>query len=201
MLFNGFKFGMLLQFAIGPVSIFIFQMSALNGFYVAEEGVLGVVLIDGLFIISAIFGIAKIIEKENIKFALKVFGAIILLTFGISMIMELFNISIIPSLNTFNFINIDDSFLHASILTASNPLTILFWAGIFSSKIVEEKMQKEDIYIFGLGAVLSTLFFLTMIAIMGNFIRPLFSHTAVKILNLTVGILLIYFSGKMILKK
>ena len=64
MILKGFKFGMLLQFAVGPVCIFILQMASLRGFYMAEIGVLGVVLIDGIFIICAILGISSIIDKK-----------------------------------------------------------------------------------------------------------------------------------------
>lgn len=40
MIFNGFKFGLLLQIAIGPVCLLIFQLAAMNGFFVAMTGVL-----------------------------------------------------------------------------------------------------------------------------------------------------------------
>ena len=98
MLYNGFKFGMLLQFAIGPVCLFIFQIAALKGFYTAFTGVLGVSIIDGLYILSAILGIAYIIERKSTKIALKIFGAIVLLIFGASNVLSLFNISLLPSL-------------------------------------------------------------------------------------------------------
>ena len=126
LLLKGFKFGMLLQFAIGPVCIFIFQMATLNGFYIAETGVLGVVIIDRLFILLAILGIATLIKKENVKSGLKIFGAVILFVFGLSMIMSLFGINLIPSLSVPGSSDIKSSFLHALALTASNPLTILF---------------------------------------------------------------------------
>ncbi|MHB8066216.1 MAG: LysE family transporter, partial [Ruminiclostridium sp.] len=95
MLLKGFRFGMLLQLAIGPVCIFIFQMATLNGFYIAETGVIAVVLIDGLFILLSILGVAALLKNENIKSGLKVFGAVILFVFGLSMVTSLFGINII----------------------------------------------------------------------------------------------------------
>lgn len=201
MILKGFRFGMLLQFAIGPVCIFIFQMASLKGFYSAETGVFGVALIDGLFIFAAIFGIATIIEKRNIKVALKIFGAAVLFIFGISTISGQFNINLLPSLNMVNVSNSTDVFSRAVILTVSNPLTILFWAGVFSAKIAEDNLGRKQIYPFGFGALLSTLFFLTLIALLGNFIKYFISADIIRILNLIVGILLIYFSIRMVLKK
>lgn len=201
LLYKGFRFGMLLQFAIGPVCIFVFQIAALRGFWIAETGVLGVVLIDSFFILSAILGIAAVIEKNNIKNVMKIFGACILFVFGISMCLGIFNIQIIPSLNISHIPYINSSFIRAILLTISNPLTIFFWAGVFSTKIVEESYSKVDIYIFGLGSVLSTMFFLTLIAILGSLTNRFLSPDIMNCMNLVVGIILVYFSIKMFLKK
>lgn len=201
MLIKGFKFGMLLQFAIGPVCIFIFQMASLKGFYIAETGVLGVVLIDGIFIIVAILGIASIINRKNIRVCLKIFGSTILLIFGFSTVLSQFNISLLPSLSLNNISNSNNVFTRAIILTTSNPLTIIFWAGVFSTKVSEENMKRKDIYAFGLGALLSTILFLTLIALVGSFAKAFFSSNVTQILNTIVGFLLIYFGIRMFLKK
>ena len=201
MLFKGFKFGMLLQFAIGPVCIFIFQMSSLKGFYIAETGVLGVALMDGLFIIVAILGIASIIDRKNVKVVLKIFGAAILFIFGFSTVLSQFNISFLPNLSMQNIASSNNVFIRAMLLTISNPLTIIFWAGVFSSKVAEENMKRKDIYSFGFGALLSTVFFLTLIALVGSFAKKFLPASVIQFLNIAVGFLLIYFGIKMIMKK
>lgn len=38
MIFKGVKFGMLLQLAIGPVCIFVFQVASLRGFLYSRNG-------------------------------------------------------------------------------------------------------------------------------------------------------------------
>ncbi|AKA68811.1 LysE family translocator [Clostridium scatologenes] len=201
MIFKGFKFGMLLQFAIGPVCIFIFQIASSKGFYTAETGVLGATLIDGLFIFAAIIGISSIIERQNIKLTLKIFGAVVLFIFGLSTILNQFNVNFLPSLSIQNTINTNNVFFHSLIITASNPLTIVFWSGVFLSKITEENMKKTDIYLFAFGALLSTMFFLTLISLTGNFANTFLSVSIIQTLNIIVGFLLIYFSIKMFLKK
>lgn len=201
MIFKGFKFGMLLQFAIGPVCIFIFQIASSKGFYIAETGVLGATLIDGIFIFAAIVGISSIIEKQNIKLTLKIFGAVVLFIFGLSTILNQFNINFLPSLSIQNTSNTNNAFFHSLIITASNPLTIVFWSGVFLSKISEENMKKKDIYLFAFGALLSTIFFLTLISLSGNFANSFLSTEIIQTLNIIIGFLLIYFSIKMFLKK
>lgn len=201
MIFKGFKFGMLLQFAIGPVCIFIFQIASLKGFYIGEKGVLGVALMDGIFIGIATLGLATIIDKKNIKVGLKVFGAVILFVFGLSTVLSQFDIDFLPTLGIQNISNSNSMFIRSIILTGSNPLTIIFWAGVFSTRLTEENMKRKEIYLFGFGALLSTIFFLSLIALVGSFAKVFFSTCVIQILNILVGFLLIYFSIRMILKK
>ncbi|WP_411681725.1 LysE family translocator [Clostridium thailandense] len=200
MILKGFKFGMLLQLAIGPVCISIFQIAVLKGFYAGEIATLGAALVDGIFIAIATLGIASIINKKNIRICLKMFGSIILFIFGISMILSQFHINFLPSLCMYNIPNSNGIFIRIVILTASNPLTIVFWAGIFSSKVAEENMKKQDIYFFGFGALLSTITFLTLISLLGSFANVFFSTQVIQFLNIIVGLLLIYFGLKMLLK-
>jgi len=48
-------------------------------------------------------------------------------------------------------------------------MTIIFWAGVFSAKIMQEKWKQREVYFFGFGAVLATLSFLSFIALIGTF--------------------------------
>ncbi|WP_410513482.1 LysE family transporter [Paenibacillus sp. BR2-3] len=201
MLIKGFKFGILLQFAVGPVCIFIFQAASLQGFAAAEAGALGVTLIDGLYILAAILGMTSMVKKMNIKKGLKIFSAATLFIFGLNMIIGLFDRSLLPSLNIADSSGNNSPFVYALILTASSPLTILFWAGVFSTKIDEEHIQRKHIYLYGLGALMSTLLFLTLIAFIGSLTQAFITPFITQALNLAVGLIFIYFAIKMILKK
>lgn len=203
MLFKGFKFGMLLQFAIGPVFVFILQTAFVSGFKSAEMGVLGVTLVDALFIIAAISGLGIVLDKsEGAKNVIKYFGAFVLIIFGLSNILGVFGFSLLPSLN---FISNDDyqnnTFLKALILTLSNPLTIIFWVGVFSTRITQDNLSKSHMYSFGAGAVLSTLLFLSLIALLGSFVNDFLSEDIVQILNFAVGLILCLFGIKTMFKK
>jgi threonine/homoserine/homoserine lactone efflux protein len=201
MLVKGFKFGMMLQFAIGPVCIFIFQIASLQGFFTAETGALGVTFIDGLFILAAILGIATVMDNKNIRSGLTLFGAAIFFVFGLNLVLSFFDINLLPSISIVDYWGTNNAFIYAIILTASSPLTILFWAGVFSTKVVEENMKRKDIYVFGFGALFATVFFLTLVAFMGSLTHAFVTPFVLQVLNITVGIAFIYFAVKMILKK
>jgi Putative threonine efflux protein len=201
MIFKGFKFGMLLQLAIGPVCLFIFTVGGNKGFINAEVGVLGVTSTDALYILFAICGIASFIDREKVKKIFEVAGAVIVALYGLQMILGVFGLKVIPNVYLFEGIRTESTFLEGLVITAANPLTILFWVGVFSSKIAEEKLLRKDVYLFGLGSVLSTLFFLTVVAILASFTGYFLPHKLISILNSVVGVALIYFALRMIIKR
>jgi len=201
LLVKGFRFGMLLQLAVGPVALFIFQTSLMSGFMTASTGVIGAALVDAIFIVAAVIGIGAIIQKDKAAFVMKIFGALILIAFGISTVLGVFGLSIIPGLNLAQSVEAGSVFQRAVLITASNPLTIIFWAGVFSARLAEGDMAGNEIYIFGFGTVLATLFFLTLIAVIGTTSGRFLPATVIQVMNVAVGILLIYFGVRMLTGK
>lgn len=149
---------MMLQFAVGPVCIFIFQIASLKGFLTAEAGVLGVTFMDGLFILTAILSISTIMENRKIRAGLTLFGAAVLLIFGLNLVLSLLDTNLLPNFHL------------------------------------------ED-YVFGFGALLAAVFFLTLVAFLGSLTHSFLKPFVVKMLNVTVGIVFIYFAAKMIINK
>ncbi|MCI6458110.1 MAG: hypothetical protein PUJ51_12715 [Clostridiales bacterium] len=64
-IFRGFKFGMILQIAIGPICIFIFQTACKYGFFMGEMGVLDAVLVDIIVGIVLIYFAIKLLIKKD----------------------------------------------------------------------------------------------------------------------------------------
>jgi threonine/homoserine/homoserine lactone efflux protein len=201
MIFKGLKFGMIIQLAIGPVCLLIFKLASTDGFLGTETAVLAVALIDAIYIIFALIGITAFIETEKVKRAFKFLGAGIVALYGIATIGGIFGWQLIPSFNWSRKLSIQMPFLAGLLLTASNPLTILFWSGVFSTKITAEQLKRSEAYLFGVGCILATLLFLTVIAVIGSFTQYFLPIFIVTLLNGLVGIVLIYFAAKMFLKK
>ena len=63
MIYRGFKFGMILQLAVGPMCLMVFNTSATYGFLMGLSLVLAISLIDCLYIILSGFAVAAIINK------------------------------------------------------------------------------------------------------------------------------------------
>ncbi|MCR3956133.1 MAG: LysE family translocator [Gudongella sp.] len=193
-IFSGFRFGMILQLAIGPIFLLVLQTAITRGFSQAMLGVLGVTLVDAVFVVAAILGLGAVINKsKNAKIALGYLGPLVLIVFGLSTILGAFGITFMPtfSLSADETSNI---FLKTVILTVSSPLTIVFWAGVFSSKIAEDKLSRTSLYLFGFGAVLSTLIFTTLVALVGDSVSAAVNPSLQKYLNVIVGLFLVGFA-------
>jgi len=198
MFINGFKFGMILQFAVGPVCLYILNISLLGSLPVALCGMLGVTLVDALFVMLAIFGIDSLLSRsEKISRILRYMGGIILIIFGMMMLYSIIknyqNEGLLKELdNAARYhISAGHAFINAMLLTLSSPLTIIFWGGVFATKISDEMLSKQQLYRFGFGAVSATFFSLTMVALIASRLSVLFSPFAIFLLNSLVSILLI----------
>jgi len=196
---KGFRFGILLQIAIGPVFVFVLKTAVQSGHGAALAAALAATLVDAVFVSLAIFGIGKVLEKPGIQGALKVFGTIILVYFGIGIILGSFGIQIIPGFGKLlQKVAVTNAFLYGFILTASSPLTILFWTGVFATKLSDENYSKGDMMLFGVGAVMTTLVSLGLVAMVGGRFESVLSLEVMMWLNILVGVILIGFAIRMI---
>ena len=88
--FSGLKFGLLLQIAVGPMCLMVFNTAKNVGFLVALSLVLAIALVDAFYITLASVGVSKLLEKENVKKVFKIIGSIVLIIFGINIILNVF---------------------------------------------------------------------------------------------------------------
>jgi len=198
-LLKGFRFGMLLQLAVGPMCLLVFQTAANQGFLMGMVLVLSIALVDGIYIVLSALGVGAAMKNKKAQTKIKIFGCLILVIFGLNMILGALEISFLPEILLFSKIQPENLFIKGLLLTGSNPLTILFWSGVFSSQAIENQYTKKELRWFGAGCVLSTLLFLTLVSLLGTFMGSFISKTVSMILNIAVGILLILFGIKLII--
>lgn len=197
MIGRGFQLGLLLQVAIGPVSVLIFQLANQGGFFQAFSGVLAVTLVDALFILAAILGLAAFLENKQVKKAFELLGSVIIVVFGVNTILTGFGRGFLPSLSLDGCALYTGPFIQGLIITAANPMTILFWAGVFAAKVAEENWDRQATYLFGAGAVFSTFLCQTFIAAIGSFLNHFLARNIIDLFNIVVGLILIYFAVRL----
>lgn len=196
-LLHGFRFGMLLQLAVGPVCLFIFQTGSRLGYPAAAAGVLGVTLVDALYMAAAVLGLSSLLGRGRVQSLLKGFSAIVVGLFGLSTLLSAFQVEILPDFRLPEH-EIGGSYggFTAILLTASNPLTILFWAGVFGSKINEPGFSLTRIQLrwFAFGALLATFIFLNVIAWIGSLANAFIAPQVLVVLNVIVGFALMFYA-------
>jgi len=202
MILKGFSFGMILQAAVGPVCIFVITTALTSGFWTAFSAVLAVTLVDALFVTLAILGIGALMKSNRAKKILKFFGGFVIIYYGIAIFLSAFNISILPSFGNSDISPTGtNAFLTAAIMTISNPLTIVFWTGVLGTRVSDSHDSRRNTILFGMGAVLSTITFLTAVAFIFSLFNPMMTPNATLWLNAISGTALIVFGIYMLTKK
>ena len=196
---NGLMTGLILQLAIGPVFFFIIDLTLYRSIFDGLAGVIAVTIVDYLYITLAIFGIAKLLENIKIK---KVFGIVssaILIILGSLIIRSIIggHISTLVNINSINFLS---SFVSVFLLTISNPLTILFFTSIFTTKAVEYNFSRRQLLVFGFGTGLATFIFMGVSVILFTLIKGVIPTQIIQILNLIVGCILVGYGGMSLVK-
>jgi len=154
-------------------------------------GVLAVTLVDYIYILLSILGIGKLLEKEKIKRIFGIISSLVLLIFGIMLI----NKALMPSNKIIlgNEWTIAKAFISCFLLTISSPLTIVFWSSIFASKAIEKNYSKNELTVFGIGAGLATILFLSIVMYIISMIKKTIPVQAITILNILVGAVIIAY--------
>ena len=198
---SGIKFGILLQLAIGPMCLMTFNTAMSDGFGRGMIVVAGIAVVDVFYMILTGLGVSRLMKSDKIQKGMKLFGCIVLVLFGLNIIMAVFGASLLPGISIFSAAESDSLFFQCVFLTASNPLTIIFFSGIFSTQVAENNYNSRELFYFGAGVMISTLVFLTGVSLLGTVLSGFIPEAAVKALNFAVGIFLIYFGLKLFLAK
>jgi len=200
-LLKGLKFGMVLQFAVGPVCLLVFNISVSYGFFSSLHAVSAITVVDALYITLSGAGAAALLGRPSVRNIVRFAGSAVLILFGANTVSGAFDLSLLPQTALFSDISGTNIFMQGFLLTASNPLTIIFWSGMFSVQITENRWNKRELFMFAAGCVTATILFLTFTAAAGSIMGVFLPEVMLDILNLGVGIILIIFGFKLIYKK
>lgn len=206
---NGLLFGMLLQLSVGPVCLAVLQRSVSFGFRHAWWMIAGVALADAAYMAGAIGGLALLFQIPLVKQVTALAGAALLLWFGagsmrakaahlevVQVAQQAGGASVSPGEKERESTKrVQNSFVYGVVLTMTNPLTILFWAGVFGSLMSSPSMaEQENLFGFAAGCILSTLIFLTAVSALGAYAARVLQPVWIKRFNRIAGLFLIGFA-------
>lgn len=192
-IWSGIKMGTLLQFGgMGPISLLIFQLGAILPFRSVLSGIAGVTLADTVYILVSLLGIVGIIKQiKHPSSWFKRINGIIIAYFGLSFILMSFG-ERVSYLDFYDW-KAHNVFTGVFLLTILNPVTIICYTGVFNAKVIDMKMSSKELYLFGFGTLITTPAFMLIVATIGAFGGHFFYDWLLNVMNLVVGILLIFW--------
>ncbi len=123
--------GISLAAPIGPVKTVLLNTGIKNGFFHAWFFSLGALTTDIMYMFIVYFGVGQFIDSPLLKIILWSFGCFVLLYTGIENLLSLHKIEM--NLKSGKRVRLRKSMLSGFFMSLLNPLTILFWLGIYGS--------------------------------------------------------------------
>ncbi len=188
-LVNGIVTGLFLQLAIGPVFFYVVNLALQKTVWNGIAGVIGVTFVDYLYITLAILGVGKLLEAEKTRHFFKLISSIILILFGAMIIHGIVNGR--ATVGALGLADLWSSFSSVALLTLSNPMTIVFFVGLFAAKAVDHGYAQKELFFFGFGAGLATFLFMGCSVLLFSSIKSSVPVWLAQSMNLVVGFLLI----------
>lgn len=195
---DGLYTGLLIQLAIGPIFIYVINLSLQKTLFDGLMGVLAATAVTYIYIALSAFGIGKMLEKEKVKNIFGIVSSIVLIIFGGIIVWEAINTGDIKM--AVNTANPFASFTSVFLLAISNPLSVVFFTGLFSAKAIEYNYTKKELYFFGLGTGSSTLIFMGGAVLMFSFLRGMIPLIVMQALNILVGSVIIGYGAIRLVK-
>ncbi|PIC80014.1 amino acid transporter [Sporosarcina sp. P18a] len=178
---------------IGPVKTVLLNTGIKRGFFHAWAFSLGSVAADILYMFIVYFGVGQFIESPLIKIILWSFGCFVLLYTGIENLLTLNKVEM--SLKFGKRVRLRTSMLTGFLMSLMNPLTIIFWLGIYGSILAKTAGGSTGYQIiFNSGAIMLGIIIVdVMMAFLSSGARKFLSVRLLIIVSLISSLSMIGF--------
>lgn len=173
-----FLLGISLAAPIGPVKATLLNTGIKNGFFHAWFFGIGAIVTDIIYMFMVYFGVGQFIDSPYMRIFLWSFGFFVLMYTGIENLLTINNISMDPKFR--KIVRLRHSLLAGILMAFLNPLTILFWLGIYGSILVSGGAE-----ISGIETIIISIAILLGIALV-DFLMAFFSSSSRNLLSTSV---------------
>jgi len=178
---------------IGPVKSVLLNTGIKSGFFHAWFFSLGALTTDIMYMLVVYFGVGQFIESPLIKIILWSFGCFVLLYTGIENLLSLHKIEM--NLKSGKRVRLRKSILSGFFMSLLNPLTILFWLGIYGSILANTAGVSTgyQIIINSIAILIGIILVDLIMSFLSSGARRLLSTRLLKIVSLISSIIMIGF--------
>jgi L-lysine exporter family protein LysE/ArgO len=184
--------GLSLAAPIGPINAAQLDKGIKNGFFHAWLVGLGAMTADAIYMAAVYLGVVHFLEIPFMKAFLWCFGFFILIYTGVETLLSAGKV--ISNVRSKNESKIK-SYMSGFLMSLSNPLTILFWLGIYGSILAKTAAEYDKTHVFLYSGAIFTgllLWDITMAAVASSF-RRFLTGKILALISILSGISLIGF--------
>ncbi|MED1468801.1 LysE family translocator [Bacillus salipaludis] len=184
--------GLSLAAPIGPINAAQIDRGIRSGFMHSWLIGVGAVVADGVYMLIVYIGVVQFLEAPIVQTFLWLFGCFVLVYTGIESILKAGTLSLEYTRKKEPLIK---SFFSGFFMSISNPLTILFWLGIYGSVLAKTAATSTngELIIYSTAIFIGLLLWdITMAGVSSSFRNFLTSRLLVMI-SLLSGLSLIGF--------
>ncbi|MNJ35627.1 LysE type translocator [compost metagenome] len=154
---------------------------------------LGAICADIIYMLLVYFGMIHLLDAPFIKAFLWLFGFFVLVYTGIESMMNSGEVAAIEHREA--DASLFKSFLSGFLMSLFNPLSILFWLGIYGSILAKTASQYpiEQLLMYSGAIVLGILLWDVIMAGASSIFRKVLTDRVLKIISVTSGLSLVGF--------
>ncbi len=185
--------GISLAAPVGPVNAAQLNTGIKNGFFHAWIFGFGALLADILYMVLVYFGVGQFVDSPYIKIFLWSFGFFVLTYTGIESILTLHKIKL--NFHHEKRIRYRQSLSSGFLLSLLNPLTILFWLGIFGSILAEasQKITDSQLILNSFAIIVGIILWDTFTAFLSSGARKFLSNKLLVIISIISSLSMLGF--------
>lgn len=184
--------GLSLSAPIGPINAAQLDKGIKNGFLHAWLVGLGAMAADGLYMFMIYFGVANFLDTPFLKTLLYSFGFFILTYTGVESILT--SNQLMRSKTSIHDTK-RKSFLSGFFMALSNPLSILFWLGIYGAVLAKsaETYSDRQMLVYSLAIFIGILVWDFLMATVSSSFRKMLKPYVLQAISIVAGVSLIGF--------
>lgn len=184
--------GLSLSAPVGPINAAQLDKGIKKGFWHAWLFGIGAVLADILYMALVYLGVVHFLNTPFMQTFLWLFGAFVLIYSGLESILNANKVTISQEKS-------DDSLwkstLSGFLMSVSNPMTILFWLGIYGSILVKTAADEGsgNLFLYSVAVIAGVVLWDLFMAALGSVFRRYLNERALSLISVLSGISLIVF--------
>lgn len=191
-LFSHFLLGLSLAAPIGPINTAQMERGIRNGFWHAWLVGLGAMMADGAFMLLVYFGVIHFLNEPFMKTFLWLFGCFVLTYTGVESLLQAGKQGIGNRGGSEEPVK---SFLAGFLLSVSNPMSILFWLGIYGSVLADmiAKYEAREVMLYSSAIMAGIMLWDVMMALLASAFRRFLTRPLLVTISALSGLSLIGF--------